>query len=197
MKKPASVEAFLQSYPEWEAQLRTFQRIILQNPNVTETVKWRIPVYTVKGKNVLGIGAFKSHAAIWFFQGALLKDASKVLVNAQEGKTQAMRHWKFTASDTIDEELVKSYIDEAVQNQLDGKTVQFKKQETLEIPEELAASLKADSALDEAFLKLSNYKQKEYIEYIATAKRAATKQSRLEKIIPMILEGKGLNDRYK
>jgi uncharacterized protein YdeI (YjbR/CyaY-like superfamily) len=76
MKKPASVEAFLQSYPEWEAQLRTFQRIILQNPNVTETVKWRIPVYTVKGKNVLGIGAFKSHAAIWFFQGALLKDAS-------------------------------------------------------------------------------------------------------------------------
>jgi uncharacterized protein YdeI (YjbR/CyaY-like superfamily) len=197
MKKPASVEAFLQSYPEWEAQLRTFQRIILQNPNVTETVKWRIPVYTVKGKNVLGIGAFKSHAAIWFFQGALLKDASKVLVNAQEGKTQAMRHWKFTASDTIDEELVKSYIDEAVQNQLDGKTVQFKKQETLEIPEELAASLKADSALDEAFLKLSNYKQKEYIEYIATAKRAATKQSRVVKIIPMILEGKGLNDRYK
>jgi uncharacterized protein YdeI (YjbR/CyaY-like superfamily) len=197
MKKPKSVEAFLQNYPEWETQLRTFQRIILENPNVTETVKWNIPVYTVKGKNVLGIGAFKSHAAIWFFQGALLKDASNVLVNAQEGKTQAMRHWKFTATDVMDESLIKSYIDEAVQNQLEGKTVTFKKEQTLEIPELLANAFTADSTLKEAFQKLSNYKQKEYIEHIASAKRETTKQSRLEKIIPMILEGKGLNDKYK
>lgn len=197
MKKHKSVSAYLQSFPEWEDKLRTLQQIILKNPDVEETLKWNIPVYTVKGKNVVGISAFKSHAGVWFYQGALLKDEANVLVNAQEGKTQAMRHWKFAASDTIPENLVRKYIDEAVQNQKEGKTVIFKKAQTIEVPEELTAILNSDLALQEAFQKLTNYKQKEYIEHIATAKRAATKQSRLEKIIPMILEGKGLNDKYR
>ncbi|MEM6687619.1 MAG: DUF1801 domain-containing protein [Bacteroidota bacterium] len=197
MKKYTSVENYIQSFPEWEEKLRLLQQIILKNPNVAETVKWSIPVYTVKGKNVLGIGTFKSHAGLWFFQGALLKDTANVLVNAQEGKTQAMRHWKFAASETIPEDLVQSYIDEAVQNQLDGKTVKFKKDQTVEIPELLATAFSEDAALAKAFQKLANYKQKEYIEHIVTAKREATKQNRLQKIIPMILEGKGLNDKYK
>ncbi|MGH1383445.1 YdeI/OmpD-associated family protein [Kordia sp.] len=197
MKKHKSVSAYVQSFPEWEDKLRTFQQIILKNPDVEETLKWNIPVYTVNEKNVVGFSAFKTHAGLWFYHGALLTDKANVLVNAQEGKTQAMRHWKFSASDTIPEDLVKKYIDEAVQNQKEGKTVTFKKKEAVEIPEELTAVFTSDSTVQEAFHKLTNYKQKEYIEHIATAKRAATKQSRLDKIIPMILEGKGLNDKYR
>lgn len=197
MNKPKSVEDFIQRFPEWNEQLRLLQSIILENTEVTETIKWKLPVYTVNGKNVLGLGAFKTHAAIWFFQGALLKDTSNVLVNAQEGKTQAMRHWKFFKDDVIPVDLVKKYIEEAVQNQKDGKTVVMKKSKTVTLPEELLAAFMANKDVQQAFEKLSNYKQKEYIEYIETAKRVATKESRLAKIIPMILAGKGLNDKYR
>ncbi len=197
MKKPVSVEAYIKSFPEWEEKLRLLQKIILKNSSIAETVKWSIPVYTVKGKNVVGIAAFKAHVGIWFYHGALLKDEANVLVNAQEGKTQAMRHWKFTASDSIDEDLVQLYVNEAIQHQLEGKTVTFKKAKTLTIPEALQTAFEANSAVQEAFYKLANYKQKEYIEHIATAKREATQQRRMEKIIPMILEGKGLSDKYR
>lgn len=197
MKKHKSVSAYLQSVPEWEDKLRLLQRIILENPDVTETVKWNIPVYTVNGKNVIGISAFKAHAGLWFYQGALLKDEAKVLINAQEGKTQAMRQWRFSMEDIIPEDLVKTYIDEAIQNQKEGKVVIMKKSTATELPEELITVLKADTLLKTAFEALSNYKQKEYAEHISSAKRAATKESRLNKIIPMILEGKGLNDKYR
>lgn len=197
MKKSTTVSEYVNSFPKWEDKLRTLQQIILQNSDVIEMLKWNIPVYTVAGKNVIGIGAFKTHVGLWFFQGALLKDNANVLVNAQEGKTQAMRHWKFTVSDIIPENLVAAYINEAIQNQKEGKTVTFKKEQVLEIPEELKVVFDSDSILLEAFQKLANYKQKEYIEYIASAKKIVTKQSRLDKIIPMILDGKGLSDQYK
>jgi uncharacterized protein YdeI (YjbR/CyaY-like superfamily) len=198
MKKFKTVEAYILNFPEWEDKLRLLRNIILKNAHTEETLKWNIPVYTVDGKNIIGLSAFKSHVGLWFFQGALLKDGAKVLVNAQEGKTQAMRHWKFKASDAISEALVQHYIDEAVQYQKDGKTVLMKKKSTVvELPIELKAAFDSNHSLKIAFEALSNYKQKEYIEYIATAKRVATKESRLAKILPMILDGKGLNDKYK
>ena len=197
MKKYASADDYIASCPEWETQLRLLRSIVLKNPFVKETIKWNIPVFTVHGKNVLGLSGFKSHVGLWFFQGALLQDEANVLVNAQEGKTQAMRHWKFTATDTISESLVLSYVNEAVQHQKDGKMVVIKKDTTIVIPDELKVVFEADSTLKIAFEKLSNYNQKEYATYISTAKRVTTKESRLEKIIPMILAGKGLNDKYK
>ncbi|PTX62999.1 uncharacterized protein YdeI (YjbR/CyaY-like superfamily) [Kordia periserrulae] len=197
MKKFTSVEQYIQNFPEWEEKLRLLQRIMLDNAHVTETLKWNIPVYTVNGKNVLGIGTFKTHVAIWFFHGALLNDEANVLVNAQEGKTQAMRHWKFAAADEIPVDLVKNYVNEAVQNQLKDKTVAFKSSQTVEIPAVLASALSENDKLKAAFEALSNYKQKEYIEHIASAKRDVTKQNRLDKSIPMILAGKGLNDKYR
>jgi len=198
MKKYTSANEYIVSFPEWEDMLHLLRSIVLKNADVVETIKWNIPVFTVNGKNVIGLSAFKSHVGLWFFQGALLKDEANVLVNAQEGKTQAMRHWKFTASDTIPEGLVKVYIDEAVQYQKEGKTVEMKKKSTVyELPNELKVAFEANSNLKTAFKKLSNYKQKEYAEYITSAKRVATKENRLQKIIPMILEGKGLNDKYK
>ncbi|WP_430408880.1 YdeI/OmpD-associated family protein [Kordia sp.] len=198
MKKFKSVEAYVQSFPEWEDKLRLLRSIILKNHDIEEGFKWSMPVYMVDGKNLIGLGSFKTHISVWFFQGALLKDAANVLVNAQEGKTKAMRHMKFTNSAVISESLIQRYIDEAVQYQKEGKTVpKVRKSVKLIIPDELKSEFDKNTALKTAFETLSNYKQKEYSEYISTAKRTATKESRLEKIIPMILDGKGLNDKYK
>jgi len=186
MKKYASADEYIASFPEWEDKLCLLRSLVLKNPAIKETIKWNIPVFTVNGKNVVGLSAFTSHIGLWFFQGALLKDEAKVLMNAQEGKTQAMRHWKFTSDDTIPEALVKTYVDEAVQHQKDGKTVKITKTNTFIIPDELNVAFKANSELKTAFKKLSNYHQKEYCEYISSAKRVATKESRLQKIIPLI-----------
>lgn len=197
MKKFQTVESYILNFPEWEEKLRLLRSIVLKNPAIKETIKWNIPVFTVDGKNILGLSAFKSHVGLWFYQGALLDDESNVLVNAQEGKTQAMRHWKFAASDQIPEALVNVYVDEAVQYQKDGKTVVLKKDTSIVLPNELKVAFNVNSSLKTAFKKLSNYNQKEYCEYISAAKRVATKESRLQKIIPMIMECKGLNDKYK
>ncbi len=197
MKKFQTVESYILNFPEWEEKLRLLRSIVLKNPAIKETIKWNIPVFTVNGKNVVGLSAFTSYVGLWFFQGALLIDEAKVLVNAQEGKTQAMRHWKFSASDPIPEALVNVYVDEAVQYQKDGKTVVLKKDTSIVLPNELKVAFNVNSSLKTAFKKLSNYNQKEYCEYISAAKRVATKESRLQKIIPMIMECKGLNDKYK
>ncbi|WP_298420459.1 YdeI/OmpD-associated family protein [uncultured Kordia sp.] len=198
MKKYTSVESYISSFPQWEDKLRLLRSIILKNPDFEEGFKWSLPVYMIDGKNLLGLGAFKTHISLWFFQGALLKDEANVLVNVQEGKTQAMRHWKFMDSDTVSESLIQTYIDETLAYKKAGKTVLMKKKSTeFIIPDELKSALDTNTSLKTAFEALSNYKQKEYAEHIATAKRAATKESRLKKIVPMILEGKGLNDKYR
>ena len=88
-----------------------------------ETVKWSAPVYTVNGKNVIGLGAFKNHFGIWFFNGVFLKDEQKLLVNAQEGKTDALRQIRFTSIDDIDKNAVLQYVIEAVKNQKEGKEI--------------------------------------------------------------------------
>ncbi len=121
----------------------------------------------------------------------------KKLVNAQEGKTQALRQWKFTAKDTIDSELVLSYILEAIENSKAGKKIKPKPKKELDIPKLLKNEFKKNKAFNNSFKKLTPGKQREYAEYISTAKREATQISRLEKIAPMIKEGKGLHDKYK
>lgn len=98
-------------------------REILKGTELKETIKWGSPVYTVNGKNVVGIGAFKSYAGIWFFQGALLKNEEGVLVNAQEGTTKALRQWRFSDVNEIDEKLVLKYVNEAIENQKKGKEI--------------------------------------------------------------------------
>ena len=153
--------------------------------------------YTVNGKNVVGMGAFKSYVGIWFFQGVFLQDKQQKLVNAQEGKTKAMRQWRFTALEEIDEQLLRQYIEEAIQNQKEGKEVKPERTKEVLIPAELSSALENQAELASCFGQLTPGKQREYAGYIHEAKRADTKVKRLEKIIPMILAGKGLNDRYK
>ena len=196
MKSYKTVDAFISDQPDWEKELIFFRELLLDT-ELEEGIKWGFPVYTIKNKNVIGLGAFKSYVGLWFFQGALLKDVQKVLVNAQEGKTVAMRQWRFESITDVDIPLVNAYIKEAIENQKQGKEIKAVRNKPLIIPEELKEALDKDKNLNEKFEALSLSNRRDYAEYIATAKQEATKIRRLEKIIPMINQGQGLNDKYR
>ena len=166
---------------------------------VEETYKWQFPTYTVGGKNVFAICKFNNHFGIWFFNGAFLKDPKQVLQNAQEGKTIAMRQWKFQKEGEIDKKIVLGYYKEAIENQKQGKTLVTteKRRRAIVIPQLLSEALENNKALKTSFKNLTPYKQNEYCEYIQTAKQEKTKIKRLEKCIPLLIKGKGLNDKYR
>ena len=96
----------------WATELEILQTIISKT-NLVETIKWGAPVYTLNGKNIVGITGFKNHFALWFYKGIELKDSNKVLVNAQEGVTKSLRQWRFTSKLEINEKLILEYIEEA------------------------------------------------------------------------------------
>ena len=197
MRRSTSVEEFIDIHPEWKQELAILRATILET-GLEETIKWGAPCYTLKGKNVIGLGAFKAYVGIWFFQGALLLDDASKLMNAQEGKTKAMRQWRFQSASEIDVDLVRAYVDEAIDNQRAGKVIKpVRKPKALVIPPELATAFEEDEALKEQFNAMSLSCRREYAEYISEAKREATKLRRLQKIIPMVKQGVGLNDKYK
>lgn len=197
MKKVASVEEYLANNDTWKNELVLLRKII-NNEGLEETIKWSAPTYCYKNKNVVGMAAFKNHFGIWFFQGALLKDDYNLLENAQEGKTKALRQMRFTNIDQIDAEKIARYIKEAMKLVDDGKEIKpVRNNKAVTIPEELQQRFLNDSALQAAFATLTPGKQREYVNHITEAKRAATKEKRLDKIIPMILAGVGLYDKYK
>ncbi|MEZ2414892.1 YdeI family protein [Muriicola sp. E247] len=192
----AKIEAYFAREGSFKEGVNSLRALALQT-EVKEELKWGAPVYTLGGKNVFGIMAFKSHFGIWFFNGCYLKDPGNVLENAQEGKTKAMRHWKFIAADDIMADNVLAYMTEAIENQKKGLIWKPEKKKKTNIPSDLLQVLKKDQELKKAFNKFTAYKQGEFCEYIETAKQLKTKQSRLEKIIPMIREGIGINDKYR
>jgi uncharacterized protein YdeI (YjbR/CyaY-like superfamily) len=196
MEYHKTVDSYIANSKEWKPFLQKLRQIMLSTA-MTETVKWGGPCYTVNGKNVLGIGAFKSFATIWFFQGALLQDKNKVLINAQEGKTKALRQWRFTKMEEINEALILEYVAEAIENQKRGKEIKPPKRKPLIIPQELKDAFTENPAIKTRFDELKLTGQREFAEHISDAKRAETKMKRLEKILPMILEGRGLYDKYK
>ena len=197
MKKATSVENYIENNSHYQDAIELLRSIVLKT-ELKETIKWNAPVYALDGKNVLSIGAFKNHFGIWFFNGVFLKDKYNLLANAQEGKTKAMRQMRFETIEEVNENHVLAYINEAIQNQKQGKEVKPERnKKQVKIPEDLDEKFESVNNLKSKFLELSNYKQREYCDYISSAKRDATKQSRLEKITPMILQGVGLNDKYK
>ncbi len=179
----------------WTEELDLLKEIIAQT-ELVETTKWGAPVYVLNNKNVIGIGGFKSYFGIWFFNGVFLKDKDNVLVNAQEGVTKSLRQWRFNALEEVNKKEVLAYIIEAIENEKAGKVIKATTKEIL-ISKELQLELESDNSLAEAFQKFSLAKQREFHEYIEEAKREATKLARIEKIKPLILENKGLNDKYK
>ena len=196
MAKAKTVEEYIAQNEHWKKELLLLQQIIAAE-DLVPAIKWSAPVYSFNGKNVVGMAAFKNHFGIWFFQGGLLKDEQKLLVNAQEGKTQAMRQMKFNSIEEVKADYITSYIQEAIQNVKDGKEIKPNKNKPLIIPLELQETLNSNADLKTAFDTLTKSKQREYAEHITEAKREATKVKRLEKIIPMILSGVGLHDKYK
>ena len=197
MKKVYSVEEYIEENEHFGDALRLLRKL-MNSTELEETLKWSIPTYTINGKNVLGIGAFKNHFGVWFFNGVFLKDKHKVLRNAQEGKTKAMRQLNYNSIDEIDQNILLEYVKEAIANQKAGKEIKAdrSKKKTV-VPNEMNTTFKANPDLKTAFFALTPGKQREYCDHIASAKQEATKMRRLEKIKPMILNGIGLHDKNK
>ena len=194
------VDQYIQKHSQWEEALNLL-RVLIQESELEEEVKWGGPAYTLKKKNVLGIGAFKHYVALWFFQGSFLKDKQKKLMNAQESKTKALRQWRFNTIEEIKDNggLIRQYIQEAIDNQKAGKVlkVERRKDTTVVIPPLLLAYFNQHPKTFQQFKAFSPSKQREYTEYIQEAIRESTKQKRIEKIALLILEGKSLYDQYK
>lgn len=192
------VEAYYEEEHHFKKGVKILRNLALK-ANAQEFFKWQAPVYGVDGKNVFWIARFKNHFGIGFFNGVFLSDPKDVLINVQKDKTMAMRHWHFKSIEEIDENGVLAYIIESLDNQKKGLVLNpaKKKKEKIVIPDLLKNALDKNSKADNFFKKLSHFRQKEYVEYIADAKQEKTKLSRLEKIIPMLSEGKGLNDMYR
>ncbi|HIO82455.1 MAG TPA: hypothetical protein EYG61_00275 [Deltaproteobacteria bacterium] len=196
MKKFKTADDYILVKGQWEKTLNQLRKIILST-ELTETLKWGMPTYTLDGINVAGLVAFKSFVAIWFLNGVFLKDKQKKLINAQEGVTKALRQWRFSSVDEIEPELIKAYIDEAINNQQAGKTIKPAKNKPLIIPELLADVLVKKPKLKDCFRQFSLSKQREFADYLVQAKKEATKIRRLAKIEALILAKIGLNDKYK
>ncbi|PTK10961.1 hypothetical protein BU001_01850 [Mammaliicoccus sciuri] len=194
MERNPKVEAFMQREKKWEDEFERLREII-RECDLEEDYKWMHPCYTLKGKNVVLIHGFKEYCALLFHKGSLLKDPEKILIQ-QTKNVQAARQLRFTNVDQIKEQrdIIKAYVEEAIELEKSGAKVELKKTEEYEMPVELQEQLDQNSNLKEAFYNLTPGRQRQYIYYISQAKRPATRVSRVEKYIDHILDGKGLND---
>ncbi|WP_299837076.1 YdeI/OmpD-associated family protein [uncultured Tenacibaculum sp.] len=191
------VTAYISNTEKWTQEL-TLLRSFLLELELEETIKWGIPAYVYKGKNIMGMSAFKNYLGLWFHQGVFINDECNVLMNAQEGKTKAMRQWRFYSIEELDKVKIKNYALQAMKNVELGKEIKpTRNKKPLEIPQLLQDQFDANEELKSKFESFSLSKQREFTEYITSAKREATKISRLEKITPMILNNIGLNDKYR
>jgi uncharacterized protein YdeI (YjbR/CyaY-like superfamily) len=180
---------------QWGAELIQL-RTIIEKTELVATTKWGCEVYTVNNKNVQGLAGFKNYFAIWFWNGVFLKDETTVLVSANECGTRGLRQWRFTSATEIDEVLILKYIHEAIANEKAGISIKPEKKEAMHC-DFFESELKNDGNFRTASEKLTSSKQKEFWEYMATAKHEKTKITRFEKIKPMILEARSINDKYR
>lgn len=197
MRRASSVDEYLATGGEWQESLLLLRELFCSTI-LEETVKWGMPVYTLNNKNVAGFSAFKSWSGIWFYQGVFLKDPARRLINAQEGTTKGLRQWRFTSVEEIHShrETILAYLEEAIENQKAGREIKPERNKPIEIPKELEGAFSQNPALKDSFNALSLSKRRDYAEHVGSAKREETRKKRLEKVIPMIQEGIGLNDRY-
>ena len=191
-----SFEEYAEKHQKWKEQLQQLRELLLST-ELEETIKWGAPTYVLNNKNVVDLGSFKNHCALWFFNGALLQKNTELLVNAQKEKTKALRQIRFKENDQLQLSVLIKYVEEAIQLQKAGKEIKPRKSKPIEIPTELEKAFKNDASLKSAFEKFTKGKQREFTEHIANAKREATRISRLQKCIPMINAGIGLNDKYR
>jgi uncharacterized protein YdeI (YjbR/CyaY-like superfamily) len=189
------VDAFLRTSQKWQEEMRKLRMIILDSP-LTEELKWGKPCYTFQNNNVVLMHGFKEYCALLFFKGALLKDAKGILVQQTEN-VQAARQIRFTKVQEVVEmePILKAYIAEAIEVEKAGLEVEFKKTSEFAMPEELRSTLDKSPALKAAFNALTPGRQRAYLLYFSAPKQSKTRESRIDKYVPQILNGKGLNDR--
>ncbi len=179
---------------KWKEEFANLRMIIL-DCGLTEELKWGQPCYTLDKKNIVLIHGFKEYCALLFFKGALMKDPKKILIQQSEN-VQAARQIRFTSVDEILklEKTLKSYVKEAITIEQSGAKVELKQTKEYPVPAELEKKMKAMPALKKAFTALTPGRQRGYLLFFSQAKQAATREARIEKNIPNILQGKGLND---
>jgi len=188
------VDVYLSKAKKWQEELEKLRMIIL-DCQLTEELKWGVPCYTFQKSNVVLIHVFKEYCALLFFKGALLNDANGILIK-QTKNTQAGRQIRFTNVREIVEmeTILKAYIYEAVEVEKAGLKVNFKKTTEFIIPEEFQNKLDEIPALKTAFDALTPGRQRAYILYFSAPKQSKTRESRVEKCMQQILNGKGLDD---
>ena len=179
---------------KWQKELEQLRKIPL-DCGLTETLKWGCPCYTHDRVNIVLIHVFKDYCAYLFFKGALLSDSNGILIQ-QTKNVQSARQIRFTNVREIVKmkTILKAYIYEAIEVEKAGLKVKLKETSEYEIPEEFQKRLAKNKALKKAFSDLTPGRQRAYIFHFSTAKQSATRESRIEKYIPQILKGKGLND---
>lgn len=193
-KTNPKVDHYFTDAKKWQKELKKLRAFILDCP-LAEELKWGVPCYTFQDSNVVLIHAFKDYCAVLFHKGALLKDPNGMLIQ-QTKNTQAARQIRFTSVGEIAEmeAVLKAYISEAIEVEKAGLKVNFKEVEEFDVPEEFQQKLNEISALKKAFDALTPGRQRAYLLHFSAAKLSKTRESRVEKCIPLILEGKGLDD---
>lgn len=188
------VDGFFRKAKKWQPEFERLRGIVL-DAALAEELKWGKPCYSFQQSNIVLIHGFKEYCALLFFKGALLKDARGILIQQTEN-VQAARQIRFTNVRQIVElePVLKAYIGEAVKVEQAGLEVNYKKTSEFKIPEEFQNKLDENNALKTAFDALTPGRQRGYILYFSAAKQSKTRESRIEKSMPQILNGKGLND---
>jgi uncharacterized protein YdeI (YjbR/CyaY-like superfamily) len=178
----------------WEAEIEAMRRL-LAGFRMTEECKWGKPTYTLDGKNIVILQGFKEYFALGFFQGALLKDPKKLLV--QLGQVHAARVMKFTSTKDIRAKAstIKGYVREAIAVEKAGLRMAPKKTSDYPVPAELRERLRTDARFKRAFEALTPGRQRSYLYYIGAAKQPSTRVARIDKITPAIFAGRGFLER--
>jgi len=176
----------------WSKETEKLRKIIL-DWGLTEHVKWGCPCYMHDGTNIVLIHTFKEYCAVLFFKGALLSDPEGILIQQTEN-VQAQRQIRYSNIKEIKERTLKAYVYEAIEVEKAGLKVPLKKTKEYPVPEEFQAQLNKKPALKKAFEALTPGRQRGYLLYFSQAKQAKTREARIEKYMPQILAGKGLED---
>jgi uncharacterized protein YdeI (YjbR/CyaY-like superfamily) len=186
------VDAFISRADWWGAEMQKLRSILLDS-GLDEDLKWGKPCFLFEGKNVAILQPFKQVCALMFFKGALLEDTHGLLRSQGEDTQSAMR-LEFSSEAQIKPSVVKSYVKQAIAAEKEGRKVDFKAKRELELPQELANALKKNPRLAKAFDALTPGRRRSHVLHIKSAKQAATRSARVEKCMPRILAGKGMND---
>lgn len=188
------VDWFFTKAEKWQDELKALRTVVLGCP-LTEELKWGNPCYSYQGGNIVLIHAFKEYCALLFFKGALLKDPKGILIQ-QTRNVQAARQIRFTKVRDITgmRADLKAYVHEAMEVEKAGLKVEFKKTAEFAVPAEFRKWLDEDRVLKTAFHALTPGRQRAYLLHFSSAKQSKTRESRIEKCIPRILDGLGLND---